>query len=112
MANARSSGLEEGMIVALFHAKAKAKTQEEWDKALAKVWDDSVSMLKSQKGFVGMKALWSIDDSGEVVVMGIWENLVDRLAYESTLAGKVRANIETTLEKRPERPKYVVLKST
>ena len=112
MATARPGVLEKGMIVALFHARAKAKTHEEWDRDLGEVWDDTAAILKNQKGFVGMKALWAIDDSGEVIVMGIWDNLADRLAYESTVAGKVRASIETTLEKRPERPKYVVVKST
>ncbi|MFH1485293.1 MAG: antibiotic biosynthesis monooxygenase [Chloroflexota bacterium] len=103
--------LDKGMIVALLHAKAKAKTREEWGKALDKFWADDLALLKKQRGFVGAKALWAIDDSGEVVVMGIWDNLEDRLAYEKTVAEHVRANIETTIEKRPARPKYVVVRS-
>lgn len=104
--------LKEGTIVAMFRAKAKAKSRDEWRKELDKFWDEDVSIIKTQKGFVGMRALWALDDSGEVVLMGIWDNLEDRLAYEQGVAKKVRSKMEATLEGgRPERPKYVVVKA-
>lgn len=57
--------MDEGTVVAMFRAKTKAKTREEWLQELDKFWEHDVSVIKSRKGFIGMKALWPLDDSGE-----------------------------------------------
>ena len=103
--------IKQGQIVAYLTEKARASTREGWSRELDKVWDSMAADLKKHKSFLGMKALWNIENNQEIVVLAYWDNLADRLAYEKTAAGGVRARMETTLQGPPPRPKYEVLRA-
>ncbi|MBI4307280.1 MAG: antibiotic biosynthesis monooxygenase [Chloroflexi bacterium] len=103
--------IEQGNIVAFLIGGARAATREGWARDLDGVWHEMAAALKKQKGFLGMKALWNIEDNQEIIVLAYWDNLEDRLAYERTAAGGVRARMETTLQGPPPRPKYEVMRA-
>jgi len=69
-------------------------------------------VLLRQKGFLGLRALWCSDNSGEVIVMGIWDTMANRLAYEASVAKGVRGAFEETMQGPALRKKYLVVKRT
>ena len=97
-----------GMVASIFRARSRTGSREEWEQGVAGVWDEAVEELKSNPGFHGLVTWWNNDDSGDVIIMGIWENLEDRLNYEARSGPKVQGLFNALLEEVPQRPRYVV----
>ncbi|MCI0770200.1 MAG: antibiotic biosynthesis monooxygenase [Chloroflexi bacterium] len=104
--------METGNVAALFTVQGKLPTQAEWEAALDANWDDAVEELRSNPGFKGIVALWNSDDSGEVAIIGLWENMERRLAYEARSAEKVRALFDPLFQSVPNRPRFIVSRSS
>ncbi len=100
-----------GNTVAVLVGKARAKSAEEWSRALDPVWPQQQAVLRAQKGFMDCKALWNIENNQEIIVLAYWNSLPERLAYEKAAAAAPRALMETTLQGPPPRPKFEVLQS-
>lgn len=105
-------GFRQGYIVLGMKGKAKAPTRDKWSQDLDDVWDEIAPVMRKQKGFLGVKALWNIANNQEMLVLAYWESLADRLAYENSVAGGLRARMETILQGMPSRPKYRMLLDT
>jgi len=103
--------IQQGQIVAYLTGKARASTREGWARDLDGVWEEMTAPLKKHRSFMGMKALWNIENTQEIVVLAYWDNLADRLAYEKAAAAPVRARMETTLQGPPPRPKYEIMRA-
>ena len=101
-----------GMVAALAYGKAKARASEGWARDLEKVWDRSTGVLLKQKGFLGLRCLWCSDDSGEVIILGMWDTMAHRLAYEASVSKGVRGAFEETMQGPARRLKYIVVKKT
>jgi hypothetical protein len=100
--------LDPGNVVAVLVARAKVRTQEEWETAVAGIWDQAVAELRSNSGFKGLLALWSDDRERGVSVVGLWDTMEHRLAYEARSATAVRGLFNALFEEVPERPRFVV----
>ena len=103
--------LKPGVVAALFTAQAKATTSEAWERDVAGVWDRAVDLLGQNRGFKGIVTLWNNDDSREVCIIGLWEDLETRLAYESGNASDVRDLFNGIFQAVPHRPRFVVTRS-
>jgi quinol monooxygenase YgiN len=103
--------MKPGNIVVFFFARAKAKDRDEWEAQLEKVWPEAVRELQSNPGFLGSSAMWDIDKPGRVAVIGQWESMEHRLAYESRSSPKLREVFNTLFQDIPERPRLVVSQS-
>ena len=104
--------MNQGVVGALAFGKAKAKTQEEWAKDLERIWDRSTGMLLKQKGFRGLRAFWAVDGSRDTMVMGIWETMEDRMAYERSISPGVQGAFDEILEAPARRQKFVLVRRT
>lgn len=104
--------LRQGRIVLGMRGKAKAFTSDKWRRDLDNVWDEIAPTMRKQKGFLGVKALWSIANNQEILLLADWDSLADRLAYENSVAGGLRARMETILQGMPSRPKYRMVRDT
>ena len=100
--------LVKGNVAAIFTAQAKAQTEAEWEKDVESVWDEAVEILKSNRGFKGLLALWNHGDNGEVCIIGLWEDIETRLNYEATTAQAVRDLFNSIFTAVPNRPRFVV----
>ncbi len=100
--------LVKGNVAAIFMAQAKSKTEAEWEKDVEGVWDEAVEILKSNRGFKGLLALWNHGNTGEVCIIGLWEDIETRLNYEATTAQAVRDLFNAIFEAVPNRPRFVV----
>src|SRR4051812_31488872 len=78
--------LERGNVAAVLRARAKASTQQEWEADVAQIWDQVVAELQTNPGYRGALALWNSDEPGTVLVIGLWESMAHRLAYEARSA--------------------------
>ena len=103
--------MEAGNIAAMLMAKAKAANRREWEASVHGIWDQAVTELRTNPGFKGLVALWNNDDSGQVAVIGLWDNLEHRLAYEARSADKVRGFFNPLFQEVPERPRFVVTRA-
>ena len=104
--------LESGNVAAMLVARAKAKTREEWEAGVAKIWDEAVNELRGNPGFKGLLALWNNDRPGYVSVIGLWDNMEHRLAYEARSASRVRALFNALFQEVPDRPRYIISRAT
>ncbi len=100
--------MEAGNVAAILFAKAKVKSRAEWESAVAGIWDDTVAEVRSNPGFIGILTLWNSDDSGQVSVIGVWESMEHRLAYEARSAEYVRGLFNPLFEAVPDRPRYII----
>ncbi|MDO8532495.1 MAG: hypothetical protein Q7T26_10115 [Dehalococcoidia bacterium] len=105
-------GFRQGYIVLGMKGKTKASTRDKWSQDLDNVWDEIAPVMRKQKGFLGVKALWNIANNQEMLLLAYWERLADRLAYENSVAGGLRARMETILQGMPSRPKYRMIRDT
>ena len=103
--------LKPGAVAALFTAQAKATNREAWERDVEGVWDRAVDLLRQNPGFKGIVTLWNNDDSREVCVIGLWEDLETRLAYERGNASDVRDLFNGIFQAVPHRPRFVVTRS-
>lgn len=99
-------------ILAIFFAQAKVKHRKEWDAALESVWPELMEELRKNPGFKGMVAMWNVDDSGDVSVIGLWESMEHRLGFEKRSAPRVRAIFESLMHQKPDRYRYLVTKAS
>jgi hypothetical protein len=100
--------LDSGNVAAVLMARARAATREEWEAGVAKIWDEAVAELQTNDGFKGLLALWNSDRPRSVSVMGLWDTMEHRLAYEARSAASVRAFFNPLFEEVPDRPRYIV----
>ena len=103
--------LKEGLIAAIIVEKAKAKTQDEWEKQMAPAFERACQMLSQNPGFKGMLAFWNTENNGDVVMMGLWDSLEKRMNYEGASASSVRELFNPLFEEIPKRPRYVLTHS-
>lgn len=103
--------LHKGMVAGVIMEKAKARTREEWERELSKVWDEACRRIEKTPGFKGMLAYWDISNSGNVIMMGLWEDRDRRMNYEGTTAQSVRDLFNPLFEDVPDRPRYVITHS-
>ncbi len=104
--------VDSNYILAIFFAQAKVGNRKEWDAALALVWPELMEELRQNPGFKGMIAMWNVDDSGDVSVIGLWESMAHRLGFEQRSAPRVRAIFESLMQQKPDRHRYLVTKAT
>ena len=100
--------MQPGYVVVYFSAPAKARSRQEWQSSLDRVWPDVVAELRTNPGFKGAAALWNLDDSGQVSVIGQWENMEYRKAYEKRSSPQLRALMDTLFRDVPSRPRLLV----
>ena len=103
--------LKPGVVAALFNAQARAATREAWEQDVAAIWDRAVDLLKQNRGFKGIVTLWNSDDSREVCVIGLWEDMETRLAYERGSASDVGDLFNGIFQAVPHRPRFLVTRS-
>ncbi|MBI2871644.1 MAG: antibiotic biosynthesis monooxygenase [Chloroflexi bacterium] len=101
-----------GNVYALAGGTTKATTREEWERALAQVWDRASRAISGARGFRSMRAMWNTENNRQAIIMGEWETLADRLNYEATVASEVRSTFNPLFVEMPLRPKYVVVRET
>ena len=104
--------MEAGTIAAMLMAQAKVRTREEWEEAVEGIWQDALQELRSNPGFKGLVALWNSDDSGQVAVIGLWDDMEHRLAYEARSAAHVRGLFNALFQQVPDRPRFIVSRAT
>ena len=63
-----------GNAATLFTIQGRLPTQAEWDAAPDFNWHDAVEELRSNPGVEEIVALWNSADSGEVALIGMWDN--------------------------------------
>ena len=103
--------MEAGNIAAMLMVKAKAENRGEWEASVHAIWEDAITELRTNPGFKGLVALWNNDDSGQVAVIGLWDNLERRMAYEARSADKVRGFFNPLFQEVPDRPRFVVTRA-
>jgi len=101
--------LAPGTVLGWVTGRVRDGHRETWDAALEKVWPEFLAEMSSNAGYQGAAALWAVE-TGEVSVVGIWQSMEHRLAYEARSSGKVRAIFNALLEDPPTRVKQVVAK--
>ena len=103
--------LKEGMVAGIIKARAKVRTKGEWQKSVDDRWGKAYQALHVNPGFKALVAFWDTEDSGDVLIMGLWENLDARLNYEATAAASVRELFNPLFEEIPKRHRYVITHS-
>ena len=103
--------LKKGMTAGVICDRVKVKTRAEWEKNVDAIWDKAFKILKTVPGFKGEIAFWDNENTGDVIIMGLWENLEARLNYEATAAPSVRALFGPLFAKNPERHRYILTHS-
>ncbi len=103
--------LKEGTIAAVIVEKAKAKSQEEWERQVAPVWKQACQLLGQNPGFKGILVFWSKENNGDVIMMGLWDSLEKRMNYEDSSAKSVQGLFNPLFQKTPKRPRYVLTHS-
>jgi hypothetical protein len=101
------SRIRPGTVAVWLVVGVKAKTREEWDAGVAKIWDEQLAELKSNRGFIGAVALWNNDEPGHGSVLGLWDGLENRLAYEAR-STKARQIWAVLFDEAPVRTRYIV----
>ena len=112
MNNTKLDGLSEGNVLGVVTGIARAASREEWNAQVDKAWPDVVAELSSNAGYIGVVALWNSNGSEEVSIVGVWETMEHRLAYEARSATRVRAIFNGLLVESPSRYKQVVTKAS
>lgn len=103
--------MESGTVAAMLIAEAHAKNPHEWEAAVEDIWDNAINELKTNNGFKGLIAMWNNDNSNQVSVIGLWDTMEHRLAYESRSADYVRGLFNNLFRRVPDRPRYIVTKA-
>ena len=103
--------MRKGNVIAIATARAKARTRQEWEKAVEGVWADAVRELRANAGFMGLLALWNNDDSRQASVIGVWDTMEHRMAYEARSSTYVRGLFNAIFEEVPQRPRWIITKA-
>ena len=104
--------MESGNVAAILFAQARARSRVEWERGLDAIWPEVLRELRSNPGFKGLLALWKEDDSGQVSIIGLWDTMEHRLAYERRSADSVRARFNALFQAVPDRPRFYVSRAT
>lgn len=107
MDNTKLQALFPGNVLGHVTGRPNAGSREEWDAALEKVWPDFIAEMSTNPGYRGAVAVWTVE-SGEVSIIGVWESMAHRLAYEAHSSDKVRAIFNALLAEGRTRHKQVV----
>ncbi len=83
--------------------------RDHWDATLEKVWPQFISEMAKNAGYKGAASFYTVE-TGEVSIVGIWEDMAARLAYEANSSEKVRAIFNALLDAPPTRHKQVITK--
>ena len=102
-----SPSLAPGYVLGVVVGQAKAQSNDEWNAAVEKVWPEFIAILESNPGYKGAYAAWNPDKPGEVSIIGIWQSMEHRLAYEAKSAPQIR-ELFNALISNPQRYKVVV----
>jgi len=100
-----------GYVLGYVTGFARAASREEWDREVEKNWPAFIAEMETNAGFKGAYALYTIE-TGKVSILGMWETLEHRLAYEAKSSGAVRAIFNALLKEGPRRYRHVVTKAT
>ena len=103
--------METGTVVAMLITHAKAGSREEWEAGVESIWKDAIGELQTNPGFKGLVTMWNDDDSGQVSVIGLWDNMEHRLAYEARSSGYVRGLFNGLFKQEPDRPRFLISKA-
>lgn len=91
MSNQEINRIAPGYVLGFVTGQAKAATRELWEAELEKVWPKFISAMNTNPGYKGAFSTWNTDKPGEVSIVGIWESMEHRLAYEAKSSTTVRA---------------------
>lgn len=97
-----------GMVAGTILKRSNVKTRDDWQKTVDELGPEACKLLSQKPGFRGLLWFWNNDDSGDVIMMGLWEGLEQRLNYEDSIAQSVREITNTLFDGLPNRPRYVL----
>lgn len=103
--------MQKGNVIAIASACAKAGTRQAWETAVDRVWADAIRELRTNPGFMGLVAVWNDDDSRRASIIGVWDTMEHRLAYEARSSTYVRGLFNDIFEEVPQRPRWVVTRA-
>lgn len=84
-------------------------SRAQWDAGIERAWPVFIAEMALNPGFKGAGAFWTVE-TGEVSIVGVWEDMDKRLAYERNSSETVRAIFNALLEQPAKRHKQVTAK--